>query len=76
MIARREAVFDKASKVWVHPAGDVLILVGDARTLFNEIIRALKRAEVRWAGGQADVSDHSLQGLMALAAFASFRMTT
>jgi ATP-dependent helicase/nuclease subunit A len=51
LIARGDAVFDKETRTWrAAHAGDVLILVRRRRALFEEIIRALKQAQVPVAG--------------------------
>ncbi|HUO21975.1 MAG TPA: double-strand break repair helicase AddA [Caulobacteraceae bacterium] len=75
LIARREAVFDKDERRWrpAH-AGDVLILVRRRRALFDEILRALKRAGLPVAGAdRLSLSQHILfDDLQALARWAQF----
>ncbi len=72
MIARGEAVFDKDRKA-LRPmhAGDVLILVRRRGALFEEIIRALKQADVPVGGAdRLTLSDHVVfDDLTALARF-------
>jgi ATP-dependent helicase/nuclease subunit A len=74
-VARGEAVLDKGSGK-SRPAGygDFLILVRRRRTLFHEIIRALKREGVAVGGAdRLKLSDHVVfQDLMALGRFARF----
>ncbi|MHB8286115.1 MAG: double-strand break repair helicase AddA, partial [Caulobacteraceae bacterium] len=78
MTARGEAVFDKEigdKGEWrVAGPGDVLILVRRRDGLFEEIIRALKKAGVPVAGAdRLKLSDHAaFQDLLALARFALF----
>ncbi len=75
LIARRDAVFDKEARLWrpAH-AGDVLILVRRRGALFEEILRALKRAGVAVAGAdRLTLSGHIIfDDLLALARFALF----
>jgi ATP-dependent helicase/nuclease subunit A len=75
LIARGEAVFDKDAKVWrpAH-AGDVLILVRRRRALFEEILRALKHADIPVAGAdRLALSEHIVfDDLTALARFVLF----
>jgi len=75
LIARRDAVFDKDARVWrpAH-AGDVLILVRRRGALFEEILRALKRAGVAVAGAdRLTLSGHIIfDDLLALSRFAQF----
>ena len=75
MISRREGVHDRKAGGW-RPvtAGDVLILVRGRDALFEEIIRALKKAGVPVAGAdRLKLSDHVVfQDLMALCRFALF----
>ena len=74
-VAGREAVFDKETKAW-RPAGygDFLILVRRRKTLFHEIIRALKREGVAVGGAdRLKLSDHVVfQDLLGLGRFARF----
>jgi ATP-dependent helicase/nuclease subunit A len=74
-ITAGEAVFDKQTGV-CRPmsAGDVLILVRRRKTLFHEIIRALKREGVPVGGAdRLKLSDHVVfQDLVALGRFALF----
>ncbi len=67
-----DAVYDKTARTW-RPAGagDVLVLVRKRDALFEEIIRALKKARVPVAGAdRLLLSDHVVfQDLMALARF-------
>jgi ATP-dependent helicase/nuclease subunit A len=75
LIARGEAVFDKERKTWrAAHAGDVLILVRRRRALFEEILRALKHAEIPVAGAdRLALSEHIVfDDLTALARFALF----
>lgn len=69
MIAAGEAVFDKKSRRW-RPAepGDFLILVRRRKALFEDILRALKRAGLPVAGAdRLGLSEHILfDDLMAL----------
>jgi ATP-dependent helicase/nuclease subunit A len=70
-----EAVFDKQAKLWRPAAyGDFLILVRRRKTLFHEIIRALKREGVAVGGAdRLKLSDHVVfQDLVALGRFALF----
>ena len=70
-----EAVFDKQARVWRPAAyGDFLILVRRRKTLFHEIIRALKREGVAVGGAdRLKLSDHVVfQDLVALGRFALF----
>ena len=75
LIARGEAVYDKEARTWrpAH-AGDVLILVRRRRALFEEILRALKHAEIPVAGAdRLALSEHIVfDDLTALARFALF----
>jgi ATP-dependent helicase/nuclease subunit A len=75
LIARGEAVFDKERRCWrsAH-AGDVLILVRRRAALFEEILRALKRAAVPVAGAdRLSLSQHIVfDDLLALARFIQF----
>ena len=72
LIARGEAVYDKDERAWrpAH-AGDVLILVRRRRALFEEILRALKHADIPVAGAdRLALSDHIVfDDLKALARF-------
>jgi ATP-dependent helicase/nuclease subunit A len=75
LIARGEAVYDKERKAWrAAHAGDVLILVRRRRALFEEILRALKHADVPVAGAdRLALSEHIVfDDLTALARFALF----
>ncbi|MDB5494336.1 MAG: helicase, UvrD/Rep family [Phenylobacterium sp.] len=75
LIARGDAVYDKGLKAW-RPArpGDVLILVRRRRALFEEILRALKQADIPVAGAdRLALSEHIVfDDLLALARFALF----
>ncbi|ATQ44765.1 double-strand break repair helicase AddA [Caulobacter mirabilis] len=75
LVKRGDAVFDKETRQW-RPAdyGDVLILVRRRRVLFEEIIRALKRAGVPVAGAdRLTLSAHiAFDDLLALARFVLF----
>ncbi|MBS0297236.1 MAG: double-strand break repair helicase AddA [Proteobacteria bacterium] len=75
LTARGEAVFDKDSRTW-RPAGpgDVLVLVRRRDALFEEIIRALKKARLPVAGAdRLKLSDHVVfQDILALARFCLF----
>ncbi len=75
LIDRGEAVFDKDRKAWrpAH-AGDVLILVRRRKALFEEILRALKQADIPVAGAdRLALSDHIVfDDLLALARFVRF----
>jgi ATP-dependent helicase/nuclease subunit A len=75
LIARRDGIFDKDLKDWrpAH-AGDVLILVRRRGALFEEILRALKRAELPVAGAdRLSLSGHIIfDDLLALARFALY----
>jgi ATP-dependent helicase/nuclease subunit A len=75
LIARGEAVYDKHLRSWrpAH-AGDVLILVRRRRALFEEILRALKQAEIPVAGAdRLALSEHIVfDDLTALARFALY----
>jgi ATP-dependent helicase/nuclease subunit A len=75
MVARRETVFDARTGVR-RPTGfgDVLILVRRRGALFQEIIRALKAAEVPVGGAdRLLLSEHiAFQDLLALGRFARF----
>src|SRR5207249_1444749 len=77
-VARGDAVYDSGfapGQEW-RPArfGDVLILVRKRGVLFEEILRALKQAEVPVAGAdRLPLSDHIVfDDLLALARFALF----
>jgi ATP-dependent helicase/nuclease subunit A len=75
LIERREAVFDKTTKAWrAAHEGDVLILVRRRGALFEEILRALKRAGLAVAGAdRLTLSGHIIfDDLLALARFALF----
>jgi ATP-dependent helicase/nuclease subunit A len=75
LIARGDAVFDKDLGEWrPATAGDVLILVRRRGALFEEILRALKRAQVQVGGAdRLALSGHiAFDDLMALARFALF----
>ncbi|THD54335.1 double-strand break repair helicase AddA [Phenylobacterium sp.] len=75
LIAAGEAVYDKGKKVWrpAH-AGDVLILVRRRRALFEEILRALKHADIPVAGAdRLALSEHIVfDDLTALTRFVLF----
>jgi ATP-dependent helicase/nuclease subunit A len=75
LVARGDAVFDKETRVWrgAH-FGDVLILVRRRRSLFEEILRALKRRGVPVAGAdRLSLSAHiAFDDFMALARFVQF----
>ncbi|HTK36019.1 MAG TPA: double-strand break repair helicase AddA [Caulobacteraceae bacterium] len=78
LVERGEAVHDKGAsdpKAW-RPAGygDVLILVRKRKVLFEELLRALKRAGVPVAGADRLVlSEHpAFEDFLALARFALF----
>jgi ATP-dependent helicase/nuclease subunit A len=75
LIKRGDAVFDKQSRRWrpAH-AGDVLILVRRRRALFEEVIRALKQADIPVAGAdRLALSAHiAFDDLVALARFILF----
>ena len=75
LVERGDAVFDKDQGVW-RPAtpGDVLILVRKRGGLFEEILRALKHAEIPVAGAdRLALSEHIVfDDLLALARFALF----
>ncbi len=75
LIDRGEAVFDKDAKAWrpAH-AGDVLILVRRRKALFEEILRALKQADIAVAGAdRLALSAHIVfDDLLALARFVRF----
>ncbi|CAN7508980.1 double-strand break repair helicase AddA [Phenylobacterium sp. LjRoot219] len=75
-IGRGDAVFDRAAAAGRRPAtyGDVLILVRKRGPLFEEILRALKQAEVPVAGAdRLALSQHIIfDDLLALARFALF----
>lgn len=75
-IGRGDAVFDRAAPGGKRPAtyGDVLILVRKRGPLFEEILRALKQAEVPVAGAdRLALSQHIIfDDLLALARFALF----
>jgi ATP-dependent helicase/nuclease subunit A len=75
LIARRDGVYDKASgKPRAAHAGDVLILVRRRGALFEEILRALKRAGLPVAGAdRLSLTRHIVfDDLLALARFALF----
>ncbi|MBL8557065.1 MAG: double-strand break repair helicase AddA [Phenylobacterium sp.] len=76
LIARGEAVHDKAHPYRLRPAhaGDVLILVRRRGALFEEILRALKLADLPVAGAdRLSLSSHIIfDDLLALARFALF----
>jgi ATP-dependent helicase/nuclease subunit A len=75
LIARGDAVFDKARGGWrAADAGDVLILVRRRRALFEEILRALKHEGVPVAGAdRLALSQHIVfDDLLALARFVLF----
>ena len=70
MIARGEAVYDKDERTWrPAEAGDFLILVRRRKALFEDILRALKRAGLPVAGAdRLSLSEHILfDDLMAIA---------
>ncbi|MGZ6017185.1 MAG: double-strand break repair helicase AddA [Phenylobacterium sp.] len=75
LIARGDGVYDKDERAWrpAH-AGDVLILVRRRGALFEEILRALKHADVPVAGAdRLSLSSHIIfDDLLALARFALF----
>ncbi len=75
LISRGDRVFDKELRVWrpAH-AGDVLILVRRRRALFEEILRALKQADIPVAGAdRLALSEHIIfDDLTALARFVLF----
>ncbi|MEO6341045.1 MAG: double-strand break repair helicase AddA, partial [Caulobacteraceae bacterium] len=73
MIAERQGVYDREA-LRATTAGDVLILVRRRDALFEEIIRALKKAGVPVAGAdRLRLSDHVVfQDLMALIRFVLF----
>ena len=75
LVERGEAVHDKDTRAW-RPAGygDVLILVRKRKVLFEELLRALKRAGVPVAGADRLVlSEHpAFEDFLALARFAQF----
>jgi len=75
LVARGEAVHDKETRAW-RPAGygDVLILVRKRKVLFEELLRALKRAGVPVAGADRLVlSEHpAFEDFLALARFCLF----
>jgi len=75
LIARGERVYDKDHRLWrpAHP-GDVLILVRRRRALFEEILRALKQADIPVAGAdRLALSEHIVfDDLVALARFVLF----
>ena len=75
LIARGDAVYDKDQRAFrAANAGDVLILVRRRGALFEEILRALKQAELPVAGAdRLSLSGHIIfDDLMALARFALF----
>jgi ATP-dependent helicase/nuclease subunit A len=75
LIARGEGVHDeKTGQLRAATAGDVLILVRRRGALFEEILRALKHAEVPVAGAdRLSLSSHIIfDDLLALARFALF----
>ncbi len=52
VLARGDRVYDKEARIWrAATAGDVLILVRRRRALFEEILRAIKRARPAGGGG-------------------------
>jgi ATP-dependent helicase/nuclease subunit A len=71
---RGDAVFDRQGKARPARFGDVIILVRKRRALFEDIIRALRKAGVPVAGADRLVlSDHiAFHDLMALARFVLF----
>jgi len=73
--ARRDRVWDKQARAW-RPArpGDFLILVRRRDALFEEVLRALKRAQLPVSGAdRLKLSAHgAVQDLLALARFALF----
>jgi ATP-dependent helicase/nuclease subunit A len=75
LIARRDAVFDKETRVWrpAHP-GDILVLVRRRKALFEEVLRALKRRGVPVAGAdRLSLSAHIVfDDLLALGRFCLF----
>jgi ATP-dependent helicase/nuclease subunit A len=75
LVARGDRVFDKELRDW-RPArfGDVLILVRRRGALFEEILRALKRASLPVAGAdRLALSQHiAFDDLLALARFCLF----
>ncbi|KQY93315.1 AAA family ATPase [Caulobacter sp. Root1455] len=75
LIARRDAVFDKETKLWrpAHP-GDILVLVRRRKALFEEVLRALKRRGVPVAGAdRLSLSAHIVfDDLLALGRFCLF----
>ncbi len=75
LVARGDAVFDKETGAW-RPAtpGDVLILVRKRGQMFEEILRALKHANIPVAGAdRLALSEHIVfDDLLALARFALF----
>ena len=75
LIERGDAVFDKDARAWrpAH-AGDVLILVRRRRALFEEILRALKQADIPVAGAdRLALSEHIIfDDLVAVARFLLF----
>jgi len=75
LVARGEAVHDRDTRQW-RPAGygDVLILVRKRKILFEELLRALKRAGVPVAGADRLVlSEHpAFEDFLALARFVQF----
>ena len=75
LVMRGEAVHDKETRQW-RPAGygDVLILVRKRKVLFEELLRALKRAGVPVAGADRLVlSEHpAFEDFLALARFCQF----
>ena len=75
LVARGDAVFDKETLAWrAATPGDVLILVRKRGPLFEEILRALKHAEVPVAGAdRLALSGHIVfDDLLALARFVLF----
>jgi ATP-dependent helicase/nuclease subunit A len=75
LVARGDAVFDKETRDWrAAHYGDVLILVRRRRVLFEEILRALKHADVPVAGAdRLALSQHIVfDDLVALARFILF----
>jgi ATP-dependent helicase/nuclease subunit A len=75
LVTDGERVFDKDAKAW-RPArwGDVIILVRRRRALFEDIIRALRKAGAPVAGAdRLSLSEHiAFDDLMALARFVRF----